>query len=869
MFFTGFIKRRLASLLQPWLQQELDLELQLGFLRSHAIAKDLSFDTSALNKLLDDCTPISFKEVRVERLILRVSYLSVPAFTFEVHGLHFTLSVGEVEDRGLRPKRKPIDTFLEDTKKVLSEIDPEGTALHNAMERISKTSSSRSRTSSLLNSILTYCRLQMHDIHLLVQSAISKDSFSCLWEIKELNAESTLEHGCFPTGFMSSLFVPHSESCFDIDIKGLEVSLKNNNRNSHIVPSTDLLTSIKLKDLQLISYHFCVPQLDLLFSPADISIILAFNVLLSKECRSTRNGRQLWKKAASRISSLMPTPRWSFHKVVTAVCRWLLYVHTYENLLLAVGYPVDNRIKGSVVKMLQDQKNSKSFKNQWTLISEMEKELPAEAVALARRVSRYRAVNVNLGKDSSNGALLVNIHLQFFRMILQVLAFICNTVCSLFKSIMHFLFLRNTFADHPRSNGFGIDCEDSCPQHYLSVNMGKIVITVSPENAVPLPAGGKATIDTGNSYSDFLSFCLFIDSFFLSYKENVCEQCFSFSCGRFKVISSSVVGDLSNNNSFRKGRRKQKFIGSKTILWAEPAQIFIFGETTGNGVPDDVERTSLPFLDIILPEMWLNWKQSCSKSEESKSWYRENPSILCEIKSFLTDPTLRSLSAGLWNFCLVVGKVHFFLGHSSILSIALLSRQIQHALSWTDSSGTAKVTSRSPRASEDPPPTDWDSKYNSYAIGMEMALHKMLPDKLIQVGVFITGPHIRISLKNEELLQGESADLHGREKDPHLAFDARNIELAISPTLNSELASSSGLCKAINDAESDGPRLKDPEIIGTSKLCNEVFRYQGKTFLSACLKVHGLNACLEDSSGNPKHQIVVLNLTTIQFSSRR
>lgn len=737
------------------------------------------------------------------------------------------------------------------------------------MERISETSCSRSRTSSLLNSILTYCRLQMHDIHLLVQSAISKDSFSCLWEIKELNAESTLEHGCFPTGFISSLFVPYSESCFDIDIKGLEVSLKSNNRSSHIVPSTDLLTSIKLKDLQLISYHFCVPQLDLFFSPADISIILALNVLSSKECRSTRNGRQLWKKAATRISSLMPTPRWSFHKVVTAVCRWLLYVHAYENLLLAVGYPVDNRIKGSVLKMLQDKKNSKSFKNQWKVISKMEKELPTVAVALARRVSRYRAVNVNLGKDSSNGPLLVNIFLQLFWKILQVLSFICNTVCSLFKSIMHFLFLHSTFADHPRSNGFGIVCEDSCPQHYFSVNMGKIVITVSPENVVLPPAGGKATIDTGISYSDLLSFCLSIDSFFLLYKENVCEQCLSFSCGKFKVISS-VVGDLSNNyNSLRKGRQKQKVDGSKTILWAESAQIFNFGETTGNGVPDDIERTSLPFLDIILREMWLNWKQSCSKSEESKIWYRENPSILCEIKSFLTDPTLRSQSAGLWNFCLVVGKMHFVLGYSSILSIALLSRQIQHALSWTDSSGRAKVASCSPRTSEDPPPTDWHSKYNSYAIGMEMAVHKMLPDKLIQVGVFITGPHIRISLKKEELLQGESADLHGRENDLHLAFDARNIELAISPTLNSELASSSGSCKAINDAESDGPRLKDPEIIDTSKICNEVFRYQGKTLLSACLKVHGLNAYLEDSSGNQRHQIVVLNMTTIQLSSRR
>lgn len=95
MFFD-LIRRRLDSLLRPWLQEdaEPELEIKLGFINSHAVAKNLRFKTSVLNQLIDEDAGLSFKEVTVEHLSLRFSNWSVLAFSFEVRGLHATLSVG-------------------------------------------------------------------------------------------------------------------------------------------------------------------------------------------------------------------------------------------------------------------------------------------------------------------------------------------------------------------------------------------------------------------------------------------------------------------------------------------------------------------------------------------------------------------------------------------------------------------------------------------------------------------------------------------------------------------------------------------------------------------------------------------------------
>ncbi|THG04210.1 hypothetical protein TEA_024470 [Camellia sinensis var. sinensis] len=97
----------------------------------------------------------------------------------------------------------------------------------------------------------------------------------------------------------------------------------------------DLFTRLKLKDLQFMDFNLNVPELSFSISP---------------------------------------------------------YVNAYENLLILVGYPVDDIMKRSSVKMSEDDIFAIAVKKQWRSVSEIEKKLPAEAIAWARRIARYRAV---------------------------------------------------------------------------------------------------------------------------------------------------------------------------------------------------------------------------------------------------------------------------------------------------------------------------------------------------------------------------------------------------------------------------------------------------------------------------------------------
>lgn len=94
MFLMNIIYRKLSSLLQPWLQDEPELELKLGFIKSHAILKNLTLNSLCINQLLDEesSNSLCVKEVKVKELILRFSHWSSTAFSFEIRGLHVTLS---------------------------------------------------------------------------------------------------------------------------------------------------------------------------------------------------------------------------------------------------------------------------------------------------------------------------------------------------------------------------------------------------------------------------------------------------------------------------------------------------------------------------------------------------------------------------------------------------------------------------------------------------------------------------------------------------------------------------------------------------------------------------------------------------------
>ncbi|XP_059458026.1 uncharacterized protein LOC132187653 isoform X3 [Corylus avellana] len=894
MFLENLIRRRVASLLQPWLREEPELEVKLGFINSHAAAKNLRLNAWVLNELIDGTDHFSFKDVTIDSLIVRFSNWFVPAFRIELQGVHVTLAAAELKEEGYsRRVRKRNDSFSEDMKKKLSMFDPEGSALHSVLERIFVTTSSRNRfTMSFFNLMLKQCQLQMRDISLQVEFAMLNDLCMCLSEIKEFNAESQyLAHGCLLRGLFGAIFLPLKEVSYIVNGTGFEIGFKRKDHINRVLLSTDLFTRIKLDDLQLVEFSLRVPELSLFFSPADLSIYSALGKISSKESKHARDGRQLWKLAASKVGNVTSAPRLSFNKLVVIVGLWLRYVKTYEHFLSLCGYPADHFLERSCAEMSKDKMFLSSIQYHWKVISDIENELPAEAIARARQIARHRAVlNVQCVQDT-NKESVVNRHFKFICKILHLLAFLLKLICNMVHAIVKLLCLRKVLAQDPKNDG---DCrtisEYPYACSYFILNLGKIVITVCQMKPIQPSVNEKLESHIGISYSDLLSFCLSIDELLLINVQKTCEQSVFLSCGQLRMNSSSLteasVGESSSKtypNSL-KGRKKGRANDLKSILWGEPAQMFPLPETSHTSAAHDAEATCLPVLEHFLGEMWLGWRRGCVKFEENDIEYSKNPCLLFEIKNSLTYPGVKHPNSGFWKCSLILGKLNLALGFSSILSISLLLRQIEDALSWTEDSGRARVLSDSQRSSDEQPEIssideqpeissideqpeiseDSNYKYNGSS-GMKTVLLRMLPEKHTQIGIFIAGPHIRMSLRKEFDGLNENMNHTINEDDLHLAFDVHNIEVAVRPTSGSDPASLSGS----NDAEKECLLLKEHHTGDFPISDNEKYVSRGCISLGSCLQVHGLNAYVEDSVDKKQSQILELKPITVQLSSFR
>jgi len=692
------------------------------------------------------------------------------------------------------------------------------------MEKLAHISPSRSQTSSLPKLILNQCSLHISDVKLLIHPSISDDSFECLWEIDELKADSRLvKPQCFLRGYINSLFVYSKDSYFDLEIKALNTTLKSHDHVSQLCSATDIITSLKLNDFQLSELHCSNEELGFSFSPADISTILVIMRELSRKSSPVRNGKQLWKITAMRIRSFISTRRWSMWKVVSVVCLWLRYIHGWENIFAMVGNPMYIMIKRSTLNMSTNPLFSDTFRRQWEIISEIEKELPAPAIALARRVVRCRKVeNVVL----SNNELQVRKYLGYFPSICQFFCLIGSSICSMFISIIHWVMLRNSFGGDRDMKKSRVLPEDFCPNVCYRLNLEKILITVSPDNTVPY-VGKKLVHEL-----DLLSFSLVFDTFIIIYNENICESHLIFSCGSFKVMSSSAA---------IKEHKKPEVPVSNTMLWGKPAPVFDQKGVANSGTSVYTEMVSLPLLENLLNQMWLDWKISC-EFESTMDKNLNCPFILCEIKHLLEDQVHCSLSNRFFKCCLAVGQLDFLLEYPAALSFSLLFQQMQHVFSQREKAHTSNSTIHG-----DPPMRVLD--YHSCIIEMEKLFNKVLPERLNQVGVYIAGPQIRVSLRKDGL-NSRVTKLHKTVDGINLSFDCRNIELMMSPNV----ASSSTL---LNDEA-----MKCMHV-------NERYKCQGQIVLDAFLKVHGLNAYLDESPELQQSQIISLKPISIQLSTIR
>ncbi|XP_049346199.1 uncharacterized protein LOC125810757 isoform X2 [Solanum verrucosum] len=862
MFLNDLIQRRLVSLLQPWLRDEVELNVQLGFLHSHANLENLTFNTSALNDLLDDPTRLCFKEVTVQRLTLRVSNWSAPAFDFQIHGLNIVLSVGEEEEDGVRRRPKPRDSSIEEREKILAELDPEGSALHNTIRRISEITAG-SWTTHLFDWILQQCRLQVHDAHFLVQSPLSSDLSSLSFEMKELGVQCKHIKGCLLTGLVNSIFLPYGENSFDLDVQKVEISLRRGNQISCIFLSTDstkLLASAKIKHLQFRELDFYAVALNFSLSPADISIILLLFALWSKESNRSRTGKQLWEIAATNITSLNSSPKFAFHKIASTMCLWLRYVNAYKKMLILVGYPVHDAIKKFTNDAVQNETYSRTLKQQLEVISQIEKELPVEAIVQARRIIRYRAASS--GQQSKGGGHGSKLSMICWK-ICQSLSLIWMVICSVLHSVKCLLPLKKTLVrNQDICHKLGIINEDHILGVHICLYVGDFSISISPDNEVSPSFSRKLVLDVGHSYPGLLTFCLSVDFFCLRYSKDVSEQYFSFACGSLKVVSS-LMEDKANkfNNNF-KGRPRKNIHNLQPTLWGEPYHVLHFTESGGANPPHGTGGDFVHTPNSFVERACMNWRTFSSGFVENEIQNMENPFILCEIKGFLTDQSLKNLTAGYTTCCMVMGRLNLVLEYIVIVSVTVICRQVS-VISWATSRMGTTVLQGDSRLVEDPPVADWNNKYKSVCAEIKVMVPRLLPEKHMQIAIHITGPQIKLLLRKEDF-HGENADLYNKlaNDEVNLSFDADDIELSVSPSLESDLTSSSG-DTAVVDAKS----LKDLQNIDIAK-SDGVNSSQACTSLSAYLKLKGLNVSL-DTGDNQSCQIVVLNPLTIRLLSLR
>ncbi|KAK6129040.1 hypothetical protein DH2020_037201 [Rehmannia glutinosa] len=575
--------------------------------------------------------------------------------------------------------------------------------------------------------------------------------------------------------------------------------------------------------------------------PRDTTVEERIKVLedIDPENKCARPGRQLWNIVATRISSLLPTSNLSLIKVVETAGLWLRYIKTYQSILLLIGYPADEIMKRSASLMFRDTTYSRSVRSQWNLIAEIENDLPLGAIAVARRIIRHRVAARDPVENRNHGELLAT---GLLSKLLQLLVLILSMIGSLLVSFMRILFLYNLIIVPESSSDFGSVRENSVLQQSITLKIQEISVSVSPDNDVQHSISGKAFSGTKISLQRLQTFNFSIDAFFLRYMANISEKCLTFASGCLKVFSSTSKAGAS---SYSEEHRKKEVDNRQIVAWGEPAQIIDVSEATS-----DNDRTSDPHLGRLLGKMWLNWKDYCLKPEGENLPNVQAPWILGDIWSCLIDRGISDSSSRV-NCGLVVGKLNFNLGYYSFASTVVLIRQIQCALFW--SPRRKNVVLHAPAITIEDPPVRYCGKITSFFSQIEMGIIRMLPEKHVQIGVLVAGPHIVISLLNDQF------NLHHRVT--RLSFDFCNIELRVSPNLDDKVGLS-GENTSVCDRGPEYLGLKEPQETGISRLDNGAYSCQGQISLNAYLKVNGLKAYVGGTTDILKHEIIVLRPTT-------
>lgn len=715
------------------------------------------------------------------------------------------------------------------------------------------------------NLILKHFRIQVHGINVQVCFPGSSD-LGCLLDINELRSDSQNSGNLsLLRSSAAAVLFPLSRSSLTLSGYGFKIGYKRNNDTADLCAFDSLVMLITLHNLQLTDLIVRVPELSFSFRPTDLPVFMGLAKLSSKDSNSVRNGRYLWKVAARRTGLMISPHTFSFQNLVGAVILWLRYVNAYEYLLSLAGYSRKMPEKSSLWKVSENKRHFVTARRNWEMICNIEKELPAEAIARARRVARYRTwLNSQNATDSYDESSLHG-HFNCLCNITWVLAYLWRLISRTLWSIACLLSSKKLLTQELQTDRNNEDdSERASLEFHAVVNLGKLSITFYPEKMISSFMTSKDS--TGYMDSNVVILCLSVDEILVMYTVGCLTQCLSASCGKLKVESSSFkktsrfMRSTKDPSSSAEGNKKHMREDVKTILDMNPAQPILLSKTDNNHGNDQHE--GILHLQNLLREMWSNWNSNCLKLDKRTFKISDKPCILVDIKSCMAYQDVGKEDSGLWKCSMVLGKLDIVLEYSSLFSMALLIRQTQRIQSLFVDESTGGVHSSSlVTVGVDSETASYD-EYGIYRCNIELSLHRVHPERQIQVGILVGGPQVKLLVEKAE--QGDA--LTG-QKDL-LLFDFHDFEFVVWPTSKSDVVPLR-MFQGPDNTRSDRPLLQEPGLSDTVIPSYEKFVSQGWNSLSSHLRFSGFDCSFCKMVEKKWSQFFVLRPVTICFSSLR
>ncbi|XP_039116930.1 uncharacterized protein LOC120252825 isoform X3 [Dioscorea cayenensis subsp. rotundata] len=854
-FLAASLRSKLVSWLRPWVEDEPEIDLQLGFLKSHGIAKNIVFKASALDSFLGDSARLVFRRVRVREFSVRVCPWSSPSIVVEVRGVDVTLALRETaeEERLIRKDLAFRERRHRERKEVIASIDPEGASLHEMIEKLILGMSSENGLMTMLSMVfLRSCQVLLEDIHL---QLLLFDPHAGFLKVDKFTVEPHFsEKASLLRGFMHLLPFAKRENTMEINCHTLELGLKENAHPTCMASLGGLTTNIKLYKLQPAGYVVQAEHLDSKFSLIDILIIqIVLNLITPDEREDTRNGQDLWRIALHKAGCLT-LGRFSLQKAVETVILQLRYVHAYESLLLLVGYSAGKMFKSNLAGAFSDRKKLNLVDHQWRAVCELEKRLPADAVGRARRIARKRTLLQLHAKNMESHARATTtfshkvllLAVLCWKAIIAVMQFVGRFVDMLSFSRKWCKTSRASSPFHPRISG---DVDEELP---FSLNLGKLNITLCPAFSGQSILNDKA--GTGYKPDDkiFPSFCVLVNLLCIVGVSGSAGKSVFIAFEELKVSHSSslIVSHTGSDLMHQRNQSPKKLPNAKStkkvILWSDPAPMHHPGRSD---IMNSSNYTSdgIYILKNNLRSLWSNWMKIHGEYEESGIMHVRQPFFLCEIKSFLVDSSCSMGDIGLLKCSLVLGKLNLELDHGFVFDATLLFRQVQHFVHRTDVIG---IWSLSPSSSYADMTTEirLEDSLEFYTNRMKVAIFGIIPNKNIQVGAHIAGTCIRMSSQRENfpITVDHVVNIDKGNGGYCVGVDVGDIDFVIWPTskvILSKLMGKSGVA----EAGADFIWLRELQLVETPKAHgDESFVSHGCIALNVCLKLYEITAFVSD-----------------------